>query len=305
VWFWRRDAGAATVTEESLASVTTVPEAEEVTSTPAVLSAPLRDAATPADPIATVCAAIRAGDAAAVANGYRTLLDAPAEKRAAVAEALAAAAGDQPATMLAALGDGNAFLHSEAGRASARRLVEVATKRPAEECLRVLTGLLERAMRGSIERSDHEAIALVDDAYAAMQGPLNRTLFNPEYLAGARTHQVAAGESLDRIAAHYRKHQGIKVDAMTLGLFNRISDPTKLRRGQILKIPVQPISTVLEKRSYLMAMYCGGVIFRLYWLGHGKEDRTPETSFTIGLKQERPDWHIDGRVIPYGHPDNI
>ena len=159
-------------------------------------------------------------------------------------------------------------------------------------------------MRGSIEKADTGAVALVDEIWAAYQSSLIRTVFNPEHLAGARTHQVQPGESLDRIAAAFRK-TGIKVDAYTLAAFNRISDPTKLRQKQLLKVPAQPIKTVVEKRSFLMAMYLGDVIFRLYWVGHGKDDGTPETTFKIGLKQERPDWHFDGRVIPYGHPENI
>ena len=87
---------------------------------------------------------------------------------------------------------------------------------------------------------------------------------------------------------------------------NRISDPRTLRAGTVLKIPTQAVHTVVEKRSFLMAVYLGDVIVRLYWISHGKDNCTPETTFTIGDKQEKPDWFDSekGKLIPYGHPDN-
>jgi hypothetical protein len=311
LWFGRgwfsRDAAASV---EPLANVVRAPGAAEEGGAGTV---PRADTPVPGTAVADqqpaqeedgVVAAILRRAPEALAAGYRLLLDADAGRREALVEALRTAAGESPAAMLAALGEGNAFLHSDPGRAAARNVLKAAAAEPAEAALRTCTGLIERAMRGSIEKADVEARALVDEIYAGMQSPLNRAIFNPEFTAGARTHQVARNESLDRIAAGYRK-QGIKVDALTLGLFNRISDPTKLRQGQVLKIPVEPIITVIEKRSFLLAMYLGDVVFRLYWVGHGKDDRTPETTFTVGVKQEKPDWYFDGRVIPYGHRDNI
>ena len=41
-------------------------------------------------------------------------------------------------------------------------------------------------------------------------------------------------------------------------------------------------------------------------IGHGAEDRTPETTFTVGDKLKHPDWYApDGNVYPYGHPQNV
>ena len=54
-----------------------------------------------------------------------------------------------------------------------------------------------------------------------------------------------------------------------------------------------------------MAVYVGDTIVRLYWVGHGKDDCTPETTFVVLEKQEKPDWYGPGRLVPYGHPDNV
>ncbi len=306
VWWFSRGSksGQVPTTMEPLAHVAAVTDGAAASQPQEPSSQQQAKAEGAPPPAEAIYEAVRQREPAALACGYRRLLDLPAAVQATLAERLTAAAADDTASMLAALGEGNAFLHSDAGRTAARRVVKAALTEPGEAGLRTFTGVIERAMRGSIEKADDAARALVDEIYAAMQSPLNRVVFNPEFTAGARTHQVARGESLDKIAGAYRK-QGVKVDAWTLGLFNRISDPTKLRQGQVLKVPAQPIVTVIEKRSYLLAMYLGDVIFRLYWIGHGKDDRTPETTFTVGLKQERPDWYFDGKVIPYGHPDNI
>lgn len=248
--------------------------------------------------------ALRRRDAEAIRTGYRRLLDASGESRASMAAALREVAGDDPATALEVLGDGNAFLHSPEGRTAAQRVVALASTEAPEVAVKTFTRLLELAMRGRIEAGDAEARATVDAILAAYRSPLNRVIFNPEHLAGARSHRVAPGEVLEKIARSYR-NQGIQLDPLTLALFNRVDDPTKVRAGQMLKVPVEPIRTVVEKRSFLMAMYVGDVIFRVYWIGHGKDDRTPETEFVVGTKNFEPTWYIDGRAIPYGHPDNI
>lgn len=263
---------------------------------------PATDGGTP-DPDAAA-SALRSRDAEALRTGYRRLLDASGEPRARLAAALQEAAGSDVATALDALGDGNAFLHSPEGRVAAQRAVALAGAEAPEAAVKTFTRLLELAMRGRIDVVDAEARAAVDGILAAYRSPLNRVVFNPEHLAGARSHRVAPGEVLEKITKSYRG-QGICLDPLTLALFNRIDDPTKVRVGQMLKVPVEPIRTVVEKRSFLMAMYVGDVIFRLYWIGHGKDDRTPETEFVVSTKNFEPTWYIDGRAIPYGHPDNI
>ena len=140
----------------------------------------------------------------------------------------------------------------------------------------------------------------------ALQKPVKRHLFDPTNLTRARSYRVQAGDALGLIARNFSVEQGLNLEAGTLALVNRITNPNAIRVGQVLKVPMDPIQTVLEKRSFLMAVYLGPTIIRLYWVGHGEDDITPETEFTIIDKIERPDWyHPDGQVIPYGHPDNV
>jgi lipoprotein-anchoring transpeptidase ErfK/SrfK len=216
----------------------------------------------------------------------------------------AAARAQTPAAKVRLLGTRNAFLRSPEGRALADEAIRAAVADSPQGAVAALTSLLEAAMRGPIARDDREARALVDAAYAALAAPLRSTVLNPADHTRARTHQIAAGETLSHVA-HVARSQGLAVDPGTLAVVNRISDPRRIRVGQLVKIPIEPIRAVVEKESFLMAVYLGDAIIRLYWIGHGKDDRTPAATFRIGEKLTDPDWYApDGRVIPAGHPDN-
>jgi len=209
-----------------------------------------------------------------------------------------------PAAAISLLGDHNSFLHSEEGRQAARRAIAKARRQDPEAGVMTLTRFLQLCMKGSIEKADTAARSVVEEGYAALKPLLLRTVLDPADLSRAKSYKVQPGDTLEGIAKRFRK-AGHKLESGTLAAFNRISDPRRLRSGQVLKVPVDPISTVVEKNSFLQAVYVGDVIFRLYWVAHGKDGCTPETTFTVGAKKEHPDWYADGRVIPYGHPDNV
>jgi hypothetical protein len=110
---------------------------------------------------------------------------------------------------------------------------------------------------------------------------------------------------LQVIATRFRK-EGIQVEEGTLALLNRIHNINAVQFGQRIKAPVDPISAVLEKRSFLLALYVGDTILRLYWVGHGENDKTPVTEFTVVDKIANPPWYApDNKVYAYGDPKNI
>jgi nucleoid-associated protein YgaU len=238
---------------------------------------------------------------------FQVLTAATGGQRAAIARALlqqSARAKDVPA-LLAVLGETNAFLHSPEGHGVARRTLAQALRESPERGVLHVSELLTRCMRGPIGPGDVEAKKLVQEIYQRHKPLVRRVVFNPDRLEGARRHQVRAGESLGGIAKRARR-EGIRVEAHTLALVNRISNPNLVREGQLLKIPVRPLKAVLEKRSFLMAIYLGDVMIRLYWVGHGADDLTPETTFTVGAKLKHPDWYApDGNSYQYGHPKNV
>jgi hypothetical protein len=174
-----------------------------------------------------------------------------------------------------------------------------------EAAIPLSTNLLERCTRGTIRKEDLEAHAFVDAAYAQHRIRIDRFFCDPANLARCRSTTVGKGEGLQAVAARFRK-DGIQVEEGTLALLNRIHNINALQVGQRIKAPVDPVMAVLEKRSFLLALYVGDTMVRLYWVGHGENDKTPVTEFTVVDKIANPPWYApDNKVYAYGDPKNI
>ncbi len=227
-------------------------------------------------------------------------------RRSAVAAALATLPVATLEQAMTKLGATNAFLHSDEGRQVVQRAAELASSLPDEQAVTALSRLVERMMQGPVDRFDPRERGSVDQVYAMLKERVDRWVCNPSNVTRARSYKVQSGDSLARIASRFRK-EGVLVEEGTLQVLNRIRNPKALQVGQQLKIPVDPVHTVVEKRSFLMAVYLGDVILRLYWVGHGAGDNTPLVEFRIADKLKEPQWYspVDGNVYPYGHPKNI
>ena len=124
-------------------------------------------------------------------------------------------------------------------------------------------------------------------------------------LAGDVRMTVKSGDYLGEIASRF-KRDGVQVEAGTIMVLNRIRNAKNLQVDQTIKVPVAPITAVLEKDSYALMVFVGDQLLRLYWVGHGKNDHTPVTEFEVLSKHEKPDWTApDGNVYPYAHPENV
>lgn len=213
--------------------------------------------------------------------------------------------GEEFAALVATLGTHNAFLHSTEGRAAAQKALAAMSRLADPDAAAAGTQLLGLMLRGRIERGDVDARKLVDETYRQHRIRVDRWVCDPANVAGARSYTVQKGDSLARIAKKFREEK-LVVEEGTLAILNRIHNPNAIQVGQKIKVPVAPLCAVLEKRSYGLAIYVGEHLLRLYWVGHGENDRTPLTEFTVGVKQPRPDWTApDGQVYGYGHPKNI
>jgi lipoprotein-anchoring transpeptidase ErfK/SrfK len=250
---------------------------------------------------------IQKGDARAIAVAWQFLAQGgtPAAQRQQVLIALAGLKAEDPQTALAHLGENNAFLHSAEGREAGGIVLRLCAGQPDDKAVTLMTDLLDRCMRGPIQKSDTEEHAFVDAAWALAKKHVDRFVCDPANVARARSYTVAPHDVLAKIAAKFRREEKIFVDAGTLALLNRIQNPNLLKAGQKIKIPVDPIHVVIEKRSFLMGVYLGDVLLRLYWVGHGADDKTPVTEFTVELKQPNPDWYSPEGPIPFGKPGNI
>jgi nucleoid-associated protein YgaU len=249
---------------------------------------------------------VEAGDATVIATSWAALADGRgAESSRHRLASLLAAGTDDPGQLLARLGSNNAFLHSVEGRQHAARVLAAIAPLPDDKGLALATRLVEVCMRGPIPKEATDAKAAVDTIYAHLKVRADRWLCDPANVAKARSYTVAKGDSLSKIAGKFRR-EGLRVEEGTLAILNRIHNPNALQVGQRIKIPVDPLHVIVEKASFLMAVYVGDQMLRLYWVGHGADDKTPAAEFSVGTKVAHPDWTApDGKVYAYGQPGNI
>lgn len=213
--------------------------------------------------------------------------------------------GKDFASQLAALGADNSFLHSAEGRSLATSALAAAMALPDAEAVAAGTQLINLSLRGRIERANTQARACVDEAYRKYRVRADRWVCDPGNVAGSRSYTIADGDTLGKVASKFRREK-IAVESGTLAVLNRIHNENAVQVGQQIKVPVDPIYAVVEKRSYSLAVYVGNSLLRLYWIGHGADDKTPVADFTVGDKQPKPQWTApNGDVYPYGDPRNI
>jgi lipoprotein-anchoring transpeptidase ErfK/SrfK len=82
-------------------------------------------------------------------------------------------------------------------------------------------------------------------------------------------------------------------------------DPRKLRAGETLLLPEETLRLEVHLGLKRLAIYIGDWYVKEFVVGVGREDKpSPVGTFRIGPKQENPDWWVNGKVIPAGHPEN-
>ena len=215
------------------------------------------------------------------------------------------AQGKDFASQLAALGADNSFLHSAEGRALATSALAAAMALPDAEAVAAGSQLINLSLRGRIDRAHTQARANVDEAYRKYRVRADRWVCDPGNVAGSRSYTIGDGDTLGRVASKFRREK-IPVESGTLAVLNRIHNENAVQVGQKIKVPVDPIHAVVEKRSFSLAVYVGDSLLRLYWIGHGADDKTPVADFTVGDKQPKPQWTApNGDVYAYGDPRNI
>lgn len=62
----------------------------------------------------------------------------------------------------------------------------------------------------------------------------------------------------------------------------------------------------VSKKHLYLNLYDGNKLFKVYRVGIGREDRTPEGKFVIVSKVKEPAWYSStGKIVPYGSPNNV
>ena len=109
---------------------------------------------------------------------------------------------------------------------------------------------------------------------------------------------VRPGDTLTSIAAG----QNTKVEIIKLA--NNKPDDT-IRAGQTLHISKAFPDIVVDKARFKLTLNWKAHPVRTFTVGIGKNDSTPLGEFVVDTKRPNPTWYHDGKVIPFGDPENI
>lgn len=116
--------------------------------------------------------------------------------------------------------------------------------------------------------------------------------------SNAVVYTVQPKDTLTRISGLYGVTTGVIMRASGL------KDANKLQVGMKLRIPKEPFSAIVDKTSNMLYLMAGERLVKTYRVGTGKGDSTPVGRFKILNKLVNPTWYYDGKVVPYGAPDN-
>jgi len=118
--------------------------------------------------------------------------------------------------------------------------------------------------------------------------------------ADAEVHKVKSGDSVWKIAS------AKKITPELLMRANGISDPSRLRVGQELRIPKTNFSLACDVARNELTLSNNGAFVKTYSVRTGRNaGTTPEGTFKILNKKTDPTWRPgDGRVYQPGDPNN-
>ena len=134
-----------------------------------------------------------------------------------------------------------------------------------------------------------ELINRVDTIFMSSQTP------SPE----RKAYTIQPGDSLSRIAQKFHTSIGALQRVNDLDRTNPIIYP-----GNVLYILQAAWRIRVSKRQFVLLLYNGPDLYRLYRVGIGKQNRTPVGTFVISSKVIHPAWTPPGRNYPFGDPKN-
>ena len=116
--------------------------------------------------------------------------------------------------------------------------------------------------------------------------------------SGLQTIIVRSGDTLIKLGAQHG------VNHRFIMRLSGLKD-TALSVGQRLRVLPGELSVDVYKSRFKLLCWHQGRLLRAFPAGIGREDRTPEAEFTVKDLLPHPEWHYEGKIIPYGDPKNI
>jgi hypothetical protein len=118
-------------------------------------------------------------------------------------------------------------------------------------------------------------------------------------------HRIEPGQSVWVLARGPWKQAGASVAPGFVLWLNGVADARRLRAGQVLKVPLEPLAVVVRKRSFELTVTLGGAPVERFTVAVGSDAKTPVGAFQAKDCLKNPDWYMNGRRIPFGSPEHI
>ncbi len=124
---------------------------------------------------------------------------------------------------------------------------------------------------------------------------------NMPFESKKENYVVKRGDTLEKIA------QMFKTSIEGVQRSNSIPENSSvIRLGETLRVYHGDWKITVSKSNHLMLLMDGSELFKIYQVGIGKQERTPNGTFIISAKVKEPPWYAaDGRVIPFGDSGNL
>jgi len=113
------------------------------------------------------------------------------------------------------------------------------------------------------------------------------------------TYEVKSGDSLWEIA------RGHNMTVAHLRQLNELGEETHIIPGQPLQLYPAEWRVEVDKSERRLLLFDADRLLKSYKVGIGRQDRTPVGTFVVYNRETEPVWNPPGRIIPYGHPDNV
>lgn len=153
--------------------------------------------------------------------------------------------------------------------------------------------------------------AEADQVRQALTDINQHLVFSPLVMEGdrfAEDYTIEGGDLLSSIVKRY----GLQVDWRFIQRINNISDPSRIRAGQRIKLVTGPFHAVVHKDTYRLDLYMGEeddrVFVRSFPVGLGEYNSTPVGLFRIRPQSKliNPQWPDprSGRIYDADDPNN-
>lgn len=118
-----------------------------------------------------------------------------------------------------------------------------------------------------------------------------------------RKHKVVKGDSLERICKVAAKDHGVAVTPGMLRWVNGISGD-RIKPNQEILVPEGAFRITVSKGRFQLDAWLGDGLIRRYRVAIGKDGKTPQATFRVEGKLEKPPWDdpSTGKRLHFGEP---